>query len=70
MSQYSSSLDDGRVTFEDPRLAETKAKDVVCGNLVDPRRSVLVEHHGLAFYFCGPDCKEQFKADPERYGAT
>jgi Cu+-exporting ATPase len=70
MSQYNTTLDDGRVTFEtNPRVAETMAKDVVCGTLVDPRQAILAEHAGHNYYFCSEKCRAAFQADPARFGA-
>ena len=66
MGQYSTSLDDGRVTF-DRRLAETKAKDLVCGELVDPREAITATHKGHVYYFCSEPCRGRFLEDPEKY---
>jgi len=32
----------------------------------DPRGGTHT-HHGTTYYFCNPGCREQFKADPDRY---
>jgi Cu+-exporting ATPase len=43
-------------------------KDPVCGMSVDPARAKAThEHAGKTYYFCCPDCKEKFKADPAKY---
>jgi Cu+-exporting ATPase len=70
MSQYSTTLDDGRVTFDtNPRVAETMAKDVVCGTLVDPRQAISAEHGAHTYYFCSEKCRSAFQAEPEQFGA-
>jgi YHS domain-containing protein len=69
MSQYSTTLDDGRVTFDTkPRLSETMAKDVVCGMLVDPRQAIQAEHAGHNYYFCSEKCRSTFQSTPEKFG--
>lgn len=45
-----------------------KVTDVVCGMIVDsdtaPARSVF---EGTTYYFCTPECRDQFEANPSRY---
>jgi P-type Cu+ transporter len=61
-------LDDGRVVFgSKPTAAETKARDPVCGMLVDPSSSSTAMYGGHSYFFCSPDCREKFKADPPSY---
>ena len=45
------------------------AKDPVCGMTVstDHPRGGTSGHQGVAYYFCGPKCRERFSADPEKY---
>jgi Cu+-exporting ATPase len=70
MGQYSTTLDDGRVTFDTkPHLQETMAKDVVCGMLLDPRQAITAEYGGHNYYFCSEKCRSAFQAEPERFGA-
>jgi Cu+-exporting ATPase len=43
-------------------------RDPVCGMTVDPAEcSAQLEHGGKAHYFCGPGCRDKFKASPESY---
>ncbi|HEY7568306.1 MAG TPA: YHS domain-containing protein, partial [Gemmatimonadaceae bacterium] len=45
-----------------------KVTDVVCGMIVDsdtaPARSVF---EGTTYYFCTPECRDLFEANPSRY---
>jgi YHS domain-containing protein len=72
MAQYSRSLDDGRITFDpnaerNASLAQTKAKDVVCGKMVDPRDAVTATFGGHTYYFCSPQCEVAFEANPNKF---
>lgn len=45
-------------------------RDPVCGMFVDPVTAVWRHvYAGRTYFFCRPDCLEQFKADPARYMA-
>jgi YHS domain-containing protein len=70
MAQFSGSLDEGRITFDtnkDISLAQTKAKDVVCGAMIDLRDALTASYAGHSYYFCGVDCQMMFEADPTKY---
>ncbi|MFZ2490243.1 MAG: heavy metal translocating P-type ATPase [Thermoanaerobaculia bacterium] len=42
--------------------------DPVCHMTVDPARAAgTSEHNGETIYFCNPNCKKKFDADPEKY---
>ena len=47
----------------------TQVKDPVCGMTVDPAtaKGGRVEHEGREYAFCGPKCRDKFRADPARY---
>jgi Cu+-exporting ATPase len=46
-----------------------KAKDPVCGMLVDPAKAAGREtHDGTTFYFCSNTCWDTFRNDSHRYG--
>ena len=64
--RHTSSLDDGRIAF-DRRLAQTMARDLVCGELVDPRDSVTATYAGHVYYFHSVECQRAFERDPTRY---
>ena len=43
-------------------------KDPVCGMDVKPEQAAgTSEYQGETYYFCCPDCKEQFDEDPESF---
>jgi P-type Cu+ transporter len=61
-------LDDGRVVFgSKPTAAETKARDPVCGMLVDPSSSSTALYAGHSYFFCSADCRAKFQADPPSF---
>ena len=43
--------------------------DPVCGMKVDRAKALRTEFEDETFYFCSEHCREQFKANPERYSA-
>jgi Cu+-exporting ATPase len=45
-------------------------KDPVCGMTVKPDSPHRFEHHGKAYLFCCPHCREKFAADPEKFLAS
>ena len=46
----------------------TTAIDPVCGMSVDPATARRTsEYQGTTFYFCSPNCKKAFDADPASY---
>ncbi|HXJ13281.1 MAG TPA: heavy metal translocating P-type ATPase [Candidatus Limnocylindrales bacterium] len=55
-----------------PILGEApRARDPVCGMLVDPQKAAAkFEHGGKTFFFCSPRCKERFQQDPEKFLAA
>jgi YHS domain-containing protein len=48
------------------RKAE-KAKDPVCGIMVDKNPELSVNHKGEVFYFCSRADMEEFKRNPQKY---
>jgi YHS domain-containing protein len=48
------------------RKAE-KAKDPVCGIMVDKNPELSVNHKGEVFYFCSKAHMEEFKKNPQKY---
>ena len=48
-------------------LSPDKAKDVVCGMMVDKDPKLSVSHRGELFYFCSRTDLEMFSKNPERY---
>jgi len=44
--------------------------DPVCGMEVDESKTAHAlrsEHQGRFFYFCCPECKEEFERNPQQY---
>jgi P-type Cu+ transporter len=51
-----------------PILQSTKARDPVCGMMVDPQQAAgSVTHQGKTYHFCSKGCAAKFQADPEKY---
>jgi YHS domain-containing protein len=68
MRRINGDLDDGRVVFGTrPAAAQTKARDPVCGMLVDPSAAPHALHGGHSYFFCSPECKTKFETDPDRF---
>ncbi|HXI74581.1 MAG TPA: heavy metal translocating P-type ATPase, partial [Pyrinomonadaceae bacterium] len=45
-----------------------RVNDPVCGMSIDPQQAAgSFDYHGRTFFFCSLDCRERFKADPERF---
>jgi len=48
--------------------ATEKARDPVCGMMVDPATSKhRLTHHGETFHFCSAGCRTKFEANPAKY---
>ena len=48
-----------------------KAKDPVCGMMVDPQKAAAKrEREGKTYYFCSTRCGERFEQEPERFLAA
>jgi Cu+-exporting ATPase len=44
------------------------SKDPVCGMQVDEMQAkATAQHQGRTFYFCSPECRQQFQQEPDRY---
>lgn len=43
------------------------ARDPICGAECDPNSAETVKYRGEDFYFCDPECREQFERTPDRY---
>ncbi len=51
-----------------PILQSTKARDPVCGMMVDPQHAAgSAEYQGHTYHFCSKGCAAKFQADPEKY---
>ena len=44
-----------------------KAKDPVCGLMVDKDPNLSVNHKGETYYFCSKADMEKFRKEPEKY---
>ena len=69
MQRISGSLDEGRITFGEPRGGPgAMAVDPVCGMQVERgRAAAVVAYHDRGYFFCSESCKAKFEADPEAY---
>lgn len=46
-------------------------RDPVCGMKVDPQQAAASQEHlGRIFYFCSPECAQEFEKNPYRYMQT
>lgn len=44
------------------------ATDPVCGMAVDPVKAAgSIEHGGVTYHFCSPNCMGSFRQNPPRY---
>ncbi len=51
-----------------PIIQSIKARDPVCGMMVDPQVAAgSVEYQGHTYRFCSKGCAAKFQADPEKY---
>jgi YHS domain-containing protein len=50
-----------------PAAAQTKARDPVCGMLVDPCAAAQGSHGGHSYFFCSPECRSRFEDHPDQY---
>ncbi|MBE7201018.1 MAG: heavy metal translocating P-type ATPase [Parafilimonas terrae] len=61
----------GRAHHDGPAAQDDgpfRAKDPVCGMMVDPHATKhRAEHDGHPYYFCSNGCRTKFEADPARY---
>jgi YHS domain-containing protein len=53
--------------FAQTRKQPEKAKDPVCGIMVDKDPKLSVNHKGETYYFCSKADMEKFKKEPEKY---
>jgi YHS domain-containing protein len=49
------------------KKAPEKAKDPVCGIVVDKDPNLSTEYKGERYYFCSKADMEKFKKEPEKY---
>jgi YHS domain-containing protein len=50
-----------------PRKAPDKAKDPVCGLMVDKDPKLSTNYKGETYYFCSKTDLDKFKKEPEKY---
>lgn len=61
----STSASSGGGAVEDP-IVGGKARDVVCGMVIDAKGSRDFVYRNTRFHFCSDDCLNKFKADPSK----
>lgn len=45
-----------------------QVRDVVCGMMVDTDSApARASYQGKTYYFCTPECRDQFESNPSRY---
>ena len=50
-----------------PAASADKAKDPVCGMLMEKAKMVKHAHEGADYYFCEDACLKKFQAEPKKY---
>jgi Cu+-exporting ATPase len=55
------------VGFGQAKKSTDRAKDPVCGIMVDKDPNLSVRYKGEAYYFCSRADMEKFKKEPEKY---
>jgi uncharacterized protein len=50
-----------------PRPRPERARDPVCGLIVDKDPQLSAEYDGVTYYFCSNADKEKFKKNPQKY---
>ena len=50
-----------------PKKAHEKAKDPVCGLMVEKDPNLSTNYKGETYYFCSKADLEKFKKEPEKY---
>jgi len=50
-----------------PAATGDKAKDPICGMMIDKAKATKVTHEGADYFFCSDACVAKFKADPKKY---
>jgi YHS domain-containing protein len=53
--------------FAQAKKSAEKARDPVCGIMVDKDPNLSVNHKGETYYFCSKADMEKFKKEPEKY---
>jgi YHS domain-containing protein len=53
--------------FAQAKKAPEKAKDPVCGIMVDKDPNLSANYKGETYYFCSRADMEKFKKEPEKY---
>ena len=56
------------MTAEETAKAAAAGEQTICPVMGNPiNKDVFVEYEGKKVYFCCPECKAKFNADPEKY---
>ena len=53
--------------FAQAKKSTEKARDPVCGIMVDKDPNLSVNHKGETYYFCSKADMEKFKKEPDKY---
>jgi len=61
-------MQENAMTKEEMAKAAAAGEQTICPVMDNPiNKDVFVEYKGNKVYFCCPDCKAKFNADPEKY---
>lgn len=50
-----------------PAATADRAKDPICGMMVDKATALKTTHEGATYHFCADACMTKFQADPRKY---
>lgn len=69
--QKQSATQDKSAKDQSQSQSESQTFDPVCGMDVDPNsgETEQAQRNGKTYYFCSSECREQFEASPDDFGA-
>ena len=50
-----------------PAVSADRAKDPLCGMMVDKATAIKTTYEGANYYFCAEECLKKFQADPKKH---
>jgi YHS domain-containing protein len=50
-----------------PAVSADRAKDPICGMMVDKGRALKSTHDGADYFFCAENCQKKFLSEPAKH---